>query len=65
MDRAPPVDLRRELSAAQELARAGILFVPIPVLNEDDHAALRGEAIKRMEQIIETTENQEPSHDNQ
>lgn len=65
MNRASPVDLRRELSAAQVLARTGILFVPIPVLNEDDHAALRADVIKRMEQIIETTEHQEPSHDNQ
>lgn len=65
VERASPVDLRKELSAAQTLASAGILFVPIPVLNEDDHAALRAEVIKRMEQIIETTEHQEPSNDNQ
>lgn len=65
MKRASPVDLRKELSAAQTLASAGILFVPIPALNEEDHAALRAEVIKRMEQIIETTEHQETSHDNQ
>lgn len=62
MNRASPAELRKELSAAQTLEKAGILFVPMPVLDDGDHASLRAEAIKRMDRIIERTER-EPSHD--
>ena len=34
MNRARPVDMRKALEIVQVLKDAGILFVPIPVLNE-------------------------------
>ena len=34
MNRASPVDMRKALEIVQALKDAGILFVPIPVLNE-------------------------------
>ena len=34
MNRARPVDMRKALETVQALKDAGILFVPIPVLNE-------------------------------
>lgn len=40
MDRASPVELRKALQVAQELAQAGILFVPVPVLNDADKAKM-------------------------
>lgn len=36
MDRASPVELRKALQVAQQLAQAGILFVPVPVPVIDD-----------------------------
>lgn len=40
MDRASPVELRKALQVAQELAQAGILFVPVPVLDDADKAQM-------------------------
>lgn len=64
MNQASPADLRKELEAAQALTKAGILFVPMPVLNEIDHAELQAEVVKRLGQIAEAIE-QGLSHDNQ
>jgi len=33
--------IREEMSFARDLTKAGILFVAIPVLNEDDYKKLR------------------------
>lgn len=40
MDRASPVELRKALQVAQQLAQAGILFVPVPVLDDADKAQM-------------------------
>ncbi len=36
MNRANPADLRAALALANTLARVGIDFVPIPVIDQDD-----------------------------
>ena len=48
MQKANPVDMRKALVAADELKNAGILFVPIPVLNKKDGDELCTEAFRRL-----------------
>lgn len=57
MNRASPVDLRKAIEVANAYTNAGILFVPMPVLNEADHHDLVQQASHRIEQILEETEN--------
>lgn len=38
MDRASPAEIRKSLELAHTLAKAGILFAPIPLLTEEDKA---------------------------
>lgn len=56
MNRASPVDLRKAIEVANAYTKAGILFVPMPVLNEADHHDLVQQASQRIEQILEETE---------
>lgn len=56
MNRASPVDLRKAIEVANAYINAGILFVPMPVLNEADLHILAQQASERLEQIIEETE---------
>lgn len=56
MNRASPVDLRKAIEVANAYTKAGILFVPMPVLNEADLHVLARQASERLEQIIEETE---------
>ncbi|NJB80315.1 DUF1382 family protein [Xanthomonas arboricola] len=48
MNRANVVELRRAIQTAQDLTRAGVLFVPMPVLDRDDHVALAQQAADRL-----------------
>lgn len=48
MNRASPVDLRKAMDVANTFVKAGILFVPVPVLNDADHAALVADVNKRL-----------------
>lgn len=41
MNRASPVDMRKALETVQALKDAGILFVPIPIMNEAQHEQLK------------------------
>lgn len=56
MNRASPVDLRKAIELATQLMRAGVLFVPMPALNEDDHAALVTQMEHRLELIASECE---------
>lgn len=56
MERANPADLRKAIEAANTYVKAGILFVPIPVLNKDDHAAKVHEAELAIEALITEAE---------
>lgn len=58
MNKASPVVLRKAMEAAQTLAGAGILFVPIPVNGQDEFALRMKEAEQRLEQLAVEAEQQ-------
>ena len=51
MNRADPVDLRRALVMVNALTKAGLDFVPVPVLNQDDKTELAMDVQTRLGQI--------------
>lgn len=51
MNRASPVDLRNALEIAHNLVKAGIDFVPVPVLSHEDKAILARDVQMRINQI--------------
>lgn len=51
MNRASPVDLRNALEIAENLVKAGIDFVPVPVLSHEDKAILVRDVKMRLSQI--------------
>ncbi|MES2871442.1 MAG: DUF1382 family protein [Pseudomonadota bacterium] len=57
MNRASPADLRKQIEAANLYTKAGILFVPMPVLNQDDYQALIQQADQRLGQLCEEPES--------
>lgn len=59
MNRASPVDLRHALEMAHCLAKAGVDFVSIPVLSNEDKAILVRDAYMRITQIEKETEKEE------
>lgn len=56
MTRANPADLRKALEAANTLAKAGVMFICMPVLNEADGHQLVAQAAQRFEQLIAQSE---------
>lgn len=48
MNRANPIDMRKSLKVADEFKKAGILFVPMPVLSKKDGDELCRESFRRM-----------------
>jgi len=59
MNRANPVDLRKAIEAANIYVKAGILFVPMPVLSKEDHAAKCLEAELAIERLLDDAEKAE------
>lgn len=55
MKRANSVDLRKAIVAANEFVKAGILFVPMPVLGPTDHKELVDRAGERLQAILDST----------
>ena len=49
MNRANPASMRKVLEMVNELKKAGILFMPIPVLNQDDACELLAKLEFRLE----------------
>lgn len=47
------VQIREAMSLAQDLTKAQILFVPVPVLNDADHERLKAMLALRVMQIAE------------
>ncbi len=58
MNRANPKDLRLSLQVANEMTKAGIWFVCVPVFDAADHAAKVLEAAQRLEQMAQQAEQQ-------
>jgi hypothetical protein len=56
MKRASPVDLRSAMDAAHVMAHIGIMFVPMPVLSDDDAAELKAKAYARLEALEKAAE---------
>lgn len=54
--RANPVEMRKALQAVDTLKMAGLLFVPMPVLNEEDGMKLLAEMMQRLETAIQEAE---------
>lgn len=59
MMRATPVSMRKALEAARVYAESGLLFVPMPVLNDSDHAELVAQAGERLERMAQQQEGGE------
>ena len=51
MKRADPADIRKAKYLVEEFVRAGIDFVPIPVIDQDDKNELAMDLQRRLEQI--------------
>ncbi len=56
MNRANPKDLRLAGQVAQHYIKAGILFVPMPVLDRADHATLVAQSTERLEKMAKLAE---------
>lgn len=59
MNRARPAQIRKSLEVASVLAKAGIRFVCMPVVDEADHANLADQANERLERLSVIAESQE------
>lgn len=59
MKRASSVDLRKAKYLVEEFVRAGIDFVPIPVIDQDDKNELAMDLQRRLEQIEKDTSNEQ------
>lgn len=59
MKRASSVDLRKAKYLVEEFVRAGIDFVPIPVVDQDDKNELAMDLQRRLEQIEKETSNEQ------
>ena len=55
MKRANAVDLRKAKYLVEEFVRAGIDFVPIPVIDQDDKNELAMDLQRRLEKIEKET----------
>lgn len=54
MNRASPVEIRQMLEAVDALAKAGIMFVPVPVLDDAEKARylkLMNDQLRRAEEL--------------
>lgn len=59
MERATAVQLRKSLETASAFVKAGIRFIPMPVLDDSDEAALVEQVAARLEKAI--NESAEPA----
>ena len=56
MNRASSVDIRKAILVANEFVNAGIDFVPVPVLSDEDKAILVRDVQMRLSQIENESE---------
>lgn len=57
MHRASPVEIRKSLEIVELLKKAGIAFIPIPILNEEDKNKLVCILQSRLETIERDCKN--------
>lgn len=57
MERCSPVEMRKSLEVVESFKNAGIRFVAIPVLNDDDYLDKQIMAIKAFEQLVKQLED--------
>lgn len=51
IERASPVEMRKALRLVDEMTKAGILFVPIPVLNKSEQIEQQQLMINKLQAI--------------
>ena len=56
MKRADPAEMRKIMKVVESMKRSGILFVPIPVMNETDHITLLDTLKGRMDHLVKKAE---------
>lgn len=59
MIRTNPAKLRQSLTIAQDMAKSGIMFVCMPVLDEADMQNLVDQAAQRFERLILVSNSKE------
>lgn len=57
IQRASPADLRKALEIANTLAKAGLLFIPMPVLSAEDASGLQRQAFERLDKLTQAAES--------
>lgn len=60
MNKASPIDMRKMLDVVDVLKRAGIMFVPIPVLNDEDKAKYLELMNDQLEKAVTLAGSDEP-----
>lgn len=53
MKRSHPYLVQNSLEAAQGMAKAGVEFVPMPILSADDHCELADQMVMRLERLAQ------------
>jgi len=56
--RASPVEIRKSMQAATEMARAGIMFIPVPIFAAGHGAATKALVEARMNELAELCEGE-------
>lgn len=56
MIKASPVDIRRSLEIVDSMEKAGINFVPIPIMNDRDHESLNRILNRRLDRMLKKVE---------
>lgn len=59
MNQASPAKMREALKVVEILKKNMILFVPVPVLSEEDHEHLVADSAVRFEQLAQQAEQEE------
>lgn len=53
IEKASPVEMRKALEIVDQYRKAGIMFVPIPVLSKDEEATYGLIAVQQLQRIAE------------
>ena len=61
MNRASHIEIRKAIEFTRVLTDHGILFVPMPVIDTDDHEKLKADAADRLNKLIEEASAGEPA----